>query len=267
MFENKVAVVTGGARGIGRAIAEEFRRAGARVCVIDLLPNDYFVGDLADQTVLEAFAAKVIADWGRVDYLINNALPLMKGLDTCTYEEFNYALRVGVSAPFYLTKLFAPYFAPGAAIVNISSSRDRMSQPQTESYTAAKGGIAALTHALAVSLAGRVRVNSISPGWIETGSAVYEGPDAFQQPAGRVGNPMDIANMALYLCSDRAGFITGENICIDGGMTRQMIYHNDFGWTLQGEDKLSKPPSAVTPATTATPGRFWRPWPGRVKLT
>ena len=238
MFENKVAVVTGGARGIGRAIAEEFRRAGARVCVIDLLPNDYFVGDLADQTVLEAFAAKVIADWGRVDYLINNALPLMKGLDTCTYEEFNYALRVGVSAPFYLTKLFAPYFAPGAAIVNISSSRDRMSQPQTESYTAAKGGIAALTHALAVSLAGRVRVNSISPGWIETGSAVYEGPDAFQQPAGRVGNPMDIANMALYLCSDRAGFITGENICIDGGMTRQMIYHNDFGWTLQGEDKL-----------------------------
>ena len=238
MFENKVAVVTGGARGIGRAIAEEFRRAGARVCVIDLLPNDYFVGDLADQTVLEAFAAKVIADWGRVDYLINNALPLMKGLDTCTYEEFNYALRVGVSAPFYLTKLFAPYFAPGAAIVNISSSRDRMSQPQTESYTAAKGGITALTHALAVSLAGRVRVNSISPGWIETGSAVYEGPDAFQQPAGRVGNPMDIANMALYLCSDRAGFITGENICIDGGMTRQMIYHNDFGWTLQGEDKI-----------------------------
>ena len=102
----------------------------------------------------------------------------------------------------------------------------------------AKGGISALTHALAVSLAGKVRVNSISPGWIETGSAVYEGPDAFQQPAGRVGNPMDIANMALYLCSDRAGFITGENICIDGGMTRQMIYHNDFGWTLQGEDKL-----------------------------
>ena len=135
----------------------------------------------------------------------------------------------------YLAKLFAPHFAPGAAIVNISSSRDRMSQPQTESYTAAKGGISALTHALAVSLAGRVRVNSISPGWIDTSCTAYEGPDALQHPAGRVGDPMDIANMVLYLCSEKAGFITGENICIDGGMTRQMIYHNDFGWTL--EDK------------------------------
>ena len=234
MFTDKVAVVTGGAKGIGKAIAKEFRKAGASVCIIDLLPNDYFVGDIADQAVLETFARKVIADYGHVDYLVNNALPLMKGIDTCSWEEFSYALQVGVTAPFYLTKLFMPYFAPGAAVVNISSSRDRMSQPQTESYTAAKGGIAALTHALAVSLSGKVRVNSISPGWIETGSEVWTGPDAFQQPAGRVGNPLDIANMVLFLCSDKAGFITGENICIDGGMTRQMIYHNDFGWSLQG---------------------------------
>ena len=234
MFANKVAVVTGGAKGIGRAIAQEFRKAGAAVCVIDLLPNAYFVGDVSDQAVLETFARKVIAEHGHVDYLINNALPLMKGIDACSWEEFNYALRVGVTAPFYLTKLFAPHFAPGAAVVNISSSRDRMSQPQTESYTAAKGGISALTHALAVSLAGKARVNSISPGWIETGDTVWTGPDADQQPVGRVGNPLDIANMVLFLCSDKAGFITGENICIDGGMTRQMIYHNDFGWTYKG---------------------------------
>lgn len=233
MLQNKVVVVTGGAKGIGKTIADEFHRAGAHVCVIDLLENDYFVGDLADQTVLDAFADKVIADYGRVDVLVNNALPLMKGIDECTYEQFNYALRVGVTAPFYLTKRFSPYFAPGASVINISSSRDRMSQPQTESYTAAKGGISALTHALAVSLAGKVRVNSISPGWIDTDFTIYDGADAVQHPAGRVGNPLDIANMVLFLCSDKAGFITGENICIDGGMTRQMIYHNDFGWKLQ----------------------------------
>jgi len=233
MFQNRVVVVTGGVKGIGKTIADEFHRAGAHVCVIDLLENDYFVGDLADQTVLDAFADKVIADYGRVDVLVNNALPLMKGIDECTYEQFNYALRVGVTAPFYLTKRFAPYFAPDASVINISSSRDRMSQPQTESYTAAKGGISALTHALAVSLAGKVRVNSVSPGWIDTDFTIYDGADATQHPAGRVGNPLDIANMVLFLCSDKAGFITGENICIDGGMTRQMIYHNDFGWKLQ----------------------------------
>ena len=233
MFQDKVAVVTGGAQGIGRCIAEEFRKNGARVCVIDKQPGAGFTGDVADAPTLRRFAETVIAECGHVDFLINNALPPMRGIDECTWEEFNYALRVGVSAPFYLTKLFMPHFAPGAAIVNISSSRDRMSQPQTESYTAAKGGIAALTHALAVSLAGKVRVNSISPGWIDTSFRRYTGPDAIQQPAGRVGDPLDIANMALYLCSDKASFITGENICIDGGMTRQMIYHGDWGWSLE----------------------------------
>ena len=232
MFKEKVIVITGGAGGIGKCIAEEFAKQGAHVCVIDTAEGDHFVGDIGDKSTLEAFAQSVIDRYGHVDVLVNNAPPAFRGIAECSYEQFQQALAVGVTAPFYLSKLFAPYFAPGASILNISSSRDRMSQPQSESYTAAKGGIAALTHALAASLAGRVRVNSISPGWIDTAYTVYEGPDAAQQPAGRVGNPLDIANMALFLASDKAGFITGENICIDGGQTKLMIYHGDHGWTL-----------------------------------
>ena len=230
-FEGKVVVVTGGAHGIGRAIADAFLREGADVHIIDIRPGSWFVGDVGDPETLERFAAEVTGKSGRVDVLVNNALPLMKGIDDCSWEDFTRALSVGVTAPFYLTKLFMPCFAPGASVINISSSRDRMSQPRTESYSAAKGGIAALTHALAVSLSGKVRVNSISPGWIDTTGSEITGPDAVQQPAGRVGRPEDIAELALFLCSDKAGFITGENICVDGGMTRLMIYHGDHGWT------------------------------------
>lgn len=231
-FNDKVVIVTGGAQGIGKCIVEAFEKAGAKVAIIDIKENEYFVGDLADKNTLESFVNKVISDYGKVDFLINNAAPKMCGISNGSYEDFEYALKVGVTAPFYLSKLLAPYFSDGASIVNISSSRDRMSQPETESYTAAKGGISALTHALSVSFAGKVRVNSISPGWIENNGIVYEGADALQQPVGRVGTPLDIANMVLYLCSDMAGFITGENICIDGGMTKNMIYHGDNGWKL-----------------------------------
>ena len=227
----KTAVITGGAQGIGRAVADAFLREGASVYIIDKQPGEWFVGDVADKGTLERFAESVIARSGRVDYLVNNALPLMKGIDDCSWEEFSYALAVGVTAPFYLTKLLMPYFSPDASVVNIASSRDRMSQPQTQSYTAAKGGIAALTHAMAVSLAGKARVNSISPGWIDTTGSEITGADALQQPAGRVGKPEDIAETVLFLCSDKAGFITGENICIDGGMTKLMIYHGEHGWT------------------------------------
>ena len=232
MFRNKVIVITGGAGGIGKCIAEEFQKNGAHVCVIDCAEGDHYVGDIGEKKVLEDFAGTVIDTYGRVDVLVNNAPPSFIGIDSCSYEQFQRALAIGVTAPFYLSKLFVPYFAKDASIINISSSRDRMSQPQSESYTAAKGGIAALTHALAVSFAGKVRVNSISPGWIDTAYTTYEGPDAIQQPAGRVGNPLDIANMVLFLASDKAGFITGENICIDGGQTKLMIYHGDHGWTL-----------------------------------
>lgn len=232
-FKDKIVIVTGGAQGIGKCIVEEFRKEGATVCVIDKQEGgDHYVGDISKQEVLEAFAQEVLQKYGHVDIIVNNALPIMRGIDECLYEEFAYALSVGVTAPFYLVKLLKDHLGERASIINLSSSRDRMSMPQTESYTAAKGGIAALTHALAASLAGKARVNSISPGWIDTAYTVYEGPDATQQSVGRVGNPLDIANMVLFLCSDKAGFITGENICIDGGMTKLMIYHGEHGWTL-----------------------------------
>lgn len=230
-----MVVVTGVAHGIGQAIVEDFRKEGAVVEVIDKTPGTYFVGDIGNKETLEAFSSYVLEKHSHIDYLINNALLIMKGIDECSYEEFQYALSVGVTAPFYLTKLFKDSFNKGAVIVNISSSRDRMSQDNTESYTAAKGGIAALTHALMMSLRGHVRVNSISPGWINTHGNTYTGPDAYQQPTGRVGNPQDISSMVLFLCSPQASFINGENICIDGGMTKQMIYHEDAGWYL--EDK------------------------------
>ena len=215
MFEKKVAVVTGGAHGIGRAVADEFIREGAVVHIIDKQSGNWFVGDVSDKETLELFAKSVVLESGHVDYLINNALPMMKGIDECSWEEFSYALAVGVTAPFYLTKLLMPHFASGTAVINIASSRDRMSQPQTESYTAAKGGIAALTHAMAISLVGKARVNSISPGWIDTTGNSITGADALQQPVGRVGKPEDIAEMVLFLCSEK---------------TKLMIYHGEHGW-------------------------------------
>lgn len=234
MSKQKVAVVTGGARGIGKAICEEFKRQGAAVCVIDLLENDYFIGDIADDGVLRVFSQKVIAEHGNIDYLIHNACMSKGGLENCSYEDFNYVLRVGVAAPYMLTKLFMDNLNPGASIVNISSTRHLMSQANTESYTAAKGGITSLTHAMAVTLAGKARVNSISPGWIDTENNRFSHADNTQHPAGRVGVPADIVNTVMFLCDGKSSFITGQNITVDGGMTKLMVYHNDNGWNYEG---------------------------------
>ena len=250
-YLGKVCVVTGGANGIGRCIVESFLTRGASVAFIDV-DNDaglqvaksypaenvlFYCGDITEVRVLEDFTRMVKKKFNQIDYLINNACISKKGiLSNCSYNDFNYVLKLGVSAPYMLTKLFSPSFSKDASIVNISSTRALMSQADTESYTAAKGGITALTHALSISLAGKVRVNAISPGWIDTREnqlevPIYECADEKQHPAGRVGTPEDIANMVLFLCSEKAGFITGENIVIDGGMTKQMIYHNDCGWS------------------------------------
>ena len=227
---NKVAVITGGAQGIGKALYEAFAAQGVAVCTIDIQENPYFVGDIADEDVVKAFAAKVLAEHGTVDFLINNACLSRGGLHTCNYDDFTYVLRVGVVAPFLLTKLFMDAFSSTASVVNISSTRQMMSQANTESYSAAKGGIAALTHAMAISLAGRARVNAISPGWINTSADSFTGADAAQHPAGRIGNPADIVNAVLFLCSEQSSFITGQNLTVDGGMSSLMIYHNDHGW-------------------------------------
>lgn len=273
-MHNKVFLVTGGANGIGRCLAETFLHAGAAVAIIDtdleagrLLQERYghadrfmfYGGDLAERTAIEQFAAQAIARFGRVDILVNNACLSRGGiLSECSYEAFEYVQRIGVTAPYYLALRLKDAFAPGASILNISSSRAAMSQPDTESYTAAKGGISALTHALSASLSGKVRVNAISPGWIDTtaasagpapsdpawpgaplpsaassGSALpaHTAADRLQHPAGRIGTPQDIAALAMFLCSDAAGFITGQEFTVDGGMSKLMIYHGDNGWS------------------------------------
>lgn len=234
MMTSKVAVVTGGARGIGRAIVKAFRQISVEVCIIDLLENDYYVGDISKEEVLIEFANKVIADYGKIDYLINNACLSNGGLKDCSFNDFNYVLKVGVTAPYMLTKLFMNHFNEGGSIVNISSTRHLMSQENTESYTAAKGGITSLTHAMAVTLAGKIRVNSISPGWIDTTDSTFSDSDNLQHLVGRVGKPEDIVNAVMFLCSHKSSFITGQDIVVDGGMTKLMIYNDDKGWKFKG---------------------------------
>jgi len=248
-FKNKNIVITGGANGIGRCIAETFLKAGAKVTIIDIDKSagdklqtrhknlHFFQGDIAEKETLERFVSTLNLP---IHCLINNACTQQRGLlSHCTYEDFEYVQRVGVTAPYYITSLLLQKngLAANASIVNISSTRANQSQPDTESYSAAKGGISALTHAMAVSLAGKAKVNAINPGWIETANyhnnaepPLHSKQDNQQHPAGRVGMPEDIAEMTLFLCSEKAGFITGESITIDGGMSKLMIYHNDDGW-------------------------------------
>ena len=246
----QVALVTGSSRGIGRAVALELAREGYDVCVNYLQHREAaeslvsqlremggeaiaVQADVADSRAVEDMVRQTEDALGPVTLLVNNAgiswYGLFQDTDDSTWDR---VLAVNLTGARNAARAVLPRMISEKAgcIINISSSRDRMSQPRTESYTAAKGGISALTHGLAASFAGRVRVNSVSPGWIDTEDAGFYGPDADQHPAGRVGTPEDIARVVLFLASDQAGFITGQDICVDGGMTKLMIYHNDCGW-------------------------------------
>lgn len=253
---NRISIVTGGAAGIGRCIVESFAQHGGIVYFID---NDAqatastlqrcqangwnvaaMVGDIADPATVESFAQMVLSQHSRIHNIVNNACIMRGGVLEGSYDDFMYVQRVGVAAPFLFAKLFKDHFDGLGSIVNISSTRAFQSQANTESYSAAKGGITALTHALAISLAGVARVNSVAPGWIDTGHYHSDDytpdcspADLAQHPSGRIGEPADIARTVMFLCHPDNSFINGENITVDGGMTKQMVYHNDYGWKLE----------------------------------
>ncbi|SDL99483.1 hypothetical protein SAMN05421823_109230 [Catalinimonas alkaloidigena] len=250
-YQDKVVIVTGGAQGIGRALSQAFGQAGATVMVADqdeealeecaawLATQQIRVGtkacDMGSAEDVKQLIASTVERFGTVDIVVNNAgISRFKPLDTLEVEEFDRILAVNLRSVFLTAKFAAPHLRrQKGCLLNIASTRALMSEPHSEGYAASKGGIVALTHALAMSLSPDVRVNAISPGWIVTDewqkASQRKKPelrdiDHTQHPVGRVGWPEDIAAAALYLCSPAAGFVTGQNLVVDGGMTIKMIY-------------------------------------------
>lgn len=252
-FKGKVVVITGSGQGIGHCIAMAYAKAKASVIIAEIdeeaahetsdaiaeIGGDYLMipTDVSEEASVKEMVQQVIERYGKIDILINNAaINLGEASDTLftgSVLEFDRVMRVNVTGAYICTKYCAPHMSEGSSIINISSTRALMSEPHTEAYSASKGALLALTHALANSLAHRVRVNAISPGWIDVSqykkkkdrkfTALTEADHA-QHLVGRVGVPEDIVEAVLYLTSDKAGFITGSNFVIDGGMTVKMIY-------------------------------------------
>lgn len=248
--EPRIAMVTGAGQGIGRAIAERLLRRGDSVVLAeydeeagreteaalsDLGEVRFRATDVALEDSVRSTIQEIAETFGRLDILVNNAaIACNKPLQQLQLEEWNRVLGVNLTGLFLCAKHSAPLLRKNrGAIVNISSTRSLMSEADTEAYSASKGGINALTHALAISLAPDIRVNCISPGWIDVSAwkkrslrreAALRPEDHAQHPAGRVGRPEDIAAMVAYLCSEQAEFITGQNFVIDGGMTKKMVY-------------------------------------------
>ncbi|HOL88841.1 MAG TPA: SDR family oxidoreductase [Anaerohalosphaeraceae bacterium] len=247
-FKGKTAVITGGGRGIGLCIAKTFLEAGASAVLAEVeaqlepkalaflnSPDALFVQtDVSEEASVQRMVRRALERFGRIDCLVNNAAVARNvPVSELSYEDWRRVIDTDLSGAFLCAKHCAAALKEArGSIVNIASTRALMSEPNTEAYSAAKGGLVALTHALAVSLGPAVRVNCISPGWIDTTAYLHGAPspwvirseDHAQHPAGRVGRPEDVARMVLYLCSRRAEFITGQNFVLDGGMTKKMIY-------------------------------------------
>lgn len=251
-FQNKTYVITGGANGIGRCIATELYKLGSKIILLD---NDiskqedlkkkfkeenkflFIPCDLAQSAEMAQAVQKIQESNETIDGIIHNAAIAKGGLWSANYEDFLETQKVNVAAPFFLTKLLLPILSKKTSIILISSTRANMSQEDTESYSASKGAINALCHAMSITLSGKARVNAISPGWIDTKYCRKEDEsthlsleDHIQHPSKRVGTPFDIAKAVKFLLDDENDFINGENITIDGGMSKMMIYHNDYGW-------------------------------------
>lgn len=229
--DRRVALVTGGARGIGRAVAARLERDGWRVVVADReaaegLPGRFVQADVADEAAVRALVEGIAGAEGRLDALVCNAgFMIRKPIRALSLGEWQAVLGTNLTSAFLLTKAAEGMLrAAGGAIVTIASTRAHQSEPDTESYSASKGGLLALTHALAVSLGPKVRANCVSPGWIDTKGEALRPEDHAQHPAGRVGRPEDVAALVAWLVGPESGFVTGAEFLTDGGMTRKMIY-------------------------------------------
>jgi NAD(P)-dependent dehydrogenase (short-subunit alcohol dehydrogenase family) len=225
---DKVALVTGGAQGIGKAIAELLAGRGYRVAVADIRKSDSFCvrTDVSREPAVRNCIRRVVKEFGRLDAVVNNAGIAASAngrVDRLSLREWNHRIGTNLTGAFLMAKHAAPHLRKSrGALVNVASTRALQSEPDTEAYAASKGGLVALTHALAMSLGPEVRVNCVSPGWIA--HKPVRKKDHAQHPVGRVGNPQDVAELVAYLISDAAGFVTGQNFIIDGGMTKKMIY-------------------------------------------
>jgi NAD(P)-dependent dehydrogenase (short-subunit alcohol dehydrogenase family) len=239
--EKPVALITGGANGIGRAIARHLLDSGWRVGVLDLPDSGLarafprksrnvltIEGDVRDEETVSDTVAAVVRHFGRLDAVVSNAgIMIRKPIASLTLAEWNRVIDTNLTAAFLLARAAEKSLRKAkGAIVTIASTRALMSEPNTESYAATKGGLLALTHALAISLGPDVRVNCVSPGWIATERhGVLRRKDHAQHPVGRVGKVQDIAEIVGFLLDGkRSGFVTGANFVVDGGMTRKMIY-------------------------------------------